>query len=77
MEVCSVTKKCGSCAYQGVPYNEQLKKKKKEPKKKELERGLHPLSLGSADSLSPVYRSLFGALLPSYLGPEALRSRLV
>ena len=30
MEVCSVTKKCGSCAYQGVPYNEQLKKKKKE-----------------------------------------------
>ena len=30
MEVCSVTKKCGGCAYQGVPYNEQLKKKKKE-----------------------------------------------
>lgn len=28
--VCPVTKKCGSCAYQGVPYGEQLKKKKKE-----------------------------------------------
>lgn len=28
--VCPVNKKCGSCAYQGVPYEEQLKKKKKE-----------------------------------------------
>lgn len=28
--VCPVTKKCGSCAYQGVPYSEQLKRKKKE-----------------------------------------------
>ena len=27
--ICPVTKKCGSCAYQGVPNNEQLKKKKK------------------------------------------------
>lgn len=29
-EVCPVTKKCGGCVYQGVPYQEQLKKKKKE-----------------------------------------------
>lgn len=28
--VCPVTKKCGGCSFQGVPYNEQLKKKKKE-----------------------------------------------
>ncbi len=28
--ICPVTKKCGSCAYQGVAYEEQLKKKKKE-----------------------------------------------
>lgn len=28
--VCPVNKKCGGCAYQGVPYAEQLKKKKKE-----------------------------------------------
>lgn len=28
--VCPVNKKCGGCAYQGVPYEEQLKKKKKE-----------------------------------------------
>ncbi len=27
---CPVTKKCGSCVYQGIPYSEQLKKKKKE-----------------------------------------------
>ena len=33
MTVCPVTKKCGSCAYQGVPYKEQLKKKKKEAAK--------------------------------------------
>lgn len=32
-EVCPVNKKCGSCAYQGIPYNEQLKKKKKEAAK--------------------------------------------
>ena len=30
VNVCPVTKKCGGCTYQGVPYNEQLKKKKKE-----------------------------------------------
>lgn len=28
--VCPVSKKCGSCAYQGVPYAQQLKTKKKE-----------------------------------------------
>ena len=28
--VCPVTKKCGSCVYQGISYSEQLKKKKKE-----------------------------------------------
>ena len=28
--ICPVNKKCGGCAYQGVPYEEQLKKKKKE-----------------------------------------------
>ena len=28
-EVCKVTKKCGGCQYQGVPYKEQLKKKQK------------------------------------------------
>lgn len=33
MTVCPVNKKCGSCAYQGVPYKEQLKKKKKEAAK--------------------------------------------
>ena len=30
VEVCPLTKKCGGCTYQGVPYQEQLKKKKKE-----------------------------------------------
>ena len=28
-EACKVTKKCGGCQYQGVPYKEQLKKKQK------------------------------------------------
>ena len=28
--ICPLTKKCGGCEYQGVPYEEQLKKKKKQ-----------------------------------------------
>lgn len=27
--VCSVAKKCGGCRYQGVPYQDQLRKKQK------------------------------------------------
>ena len=30
---CSVSKKCGSCQYQGVPYKEQLAAKQKRMKK--------------------------------------------
>lgn len=33
MEVCPVYKKCGGCDFQGVPYQEQLKKKEKQVKK--------------------------------------------
>ena len=37
-EACKVTKKCGGCQYQGVPYKEQLKKKQKKrlPKKNKI-----------------------------------------
>ena len=30
---CSVSKKCGSCQYQGIPYKEQLMTKQKKMKK--------------------------------------------
>lgn len=33
MEVCPVSKKCGGCQYQGIPYQEQLKLKEKEIRK--------------------------------------------
>ena len=32
-EICPVYKKCGGCQFQGVPYEEQLKKKEKQVKK--------------------------------------------
>lgn len=32
-EKCSVSKKCGGCQYQGVPYKEQLRKKQKQEEK--------------------------------------------
>ena len=33
MEICPVYKKCGGCDFQGVPYEEQLKKKEKQVRK--------------------------------------------
>ncbi|WP_395013550.1 23S rRNA (uracil(1939)-C(5))-methyltransferase RlmD [Robinsoniella peoriensis] len=33
MEICPVSKKCGGCQYQGIPYQEQLKLKEKEIRK--------------------------------------------